>query len=511
MSDEKPTSPSEPADATGLRALVSQLQGLIVTLNGLVGDLREQLSRKDEQLARKDEELAELKRALLGPKSERRKRKPSSRKKPPLSDEEKARRRAAAEAKRAAERDKRKQELEVEPVVHEAPGLCPACEGAGPFVTLPPDVSEEIEYLTERLVRLQHRLGKKKCECGTIFSAPAPTRVAEGGLYGPGLYAYAVVSKCADALPLYRISKRFARGGVNIARSSLTDLFHRAASLLQPVHARLLELVAASDYVNADETSQPVMDEEHCRRGFIWTFISAGIIAYVFSKDRGGETPRRILADSTGYLQVDGHTGYNAVCVPERRERIGCIAHARRYFHKARDKCPTECDAAFDFIRKLYDVEVQAAEADILGTPAHGILRRDKSRSILDDFKAWLDDEQDRHDPKGPMGKAIGYTLRQWSRLEKFLDDPKLRLDNNISEGALRIIALGRDNFRWVGHDEAGENLAILQTIVATCVANGINPQDYIADVLIRMQTHPASELDALLPTNWARTVAASA
>jgi len=90
----------------------------------------------------------------------------------------------------------------------------------------------------------------------------------------------------------------------------------------------------------------------------------------------------------------------------------------------------------------------------------------------------------------------------------KFADDPKLRLDNNISEGALRIIALGRDNFRWVGHDEAGENLAVLQTVVATCIANGVNPQDYIADVLIRMQTHPASELDALLPMNWAATVA---
>lgn len=504
MSDEEPTTRPEAADAAGLRALVEEFRALIATLNGVVSDLR-------EQLARKDEELAELKQALLGPKSERRRRPPSSTTKPPLSEEEKAKRQMAAEARRAAERDKRKQELEVQRVEHAAPQACPVCQGVGPFVGLPPDVSEEIERVTERLVRLQHRLEKKKCGCGAIFSAPAPTRVTEGGLYGPGLYAYAVVSKCADALPLNRISKRFARGGVHIARSTLTDLYHRAASLLQPLHARLLERVAASDYVNADETSQPVMDEEHCRRGFIWTFISAGIIAYVFSKDRGGETPQRILRDTTGYLQVDGHTGYNVVCVPERRERVGCIAHARRYFHKARDHCPAECDVAFEFIRKLYDVEVQAAEAGILGEPGHKILRRDKSKPILDDFKAWLDDQEGRHDPKGTMGKAIGYSLRQWSRLDKFLEDPKLRLDNNISEGALRIIALGRDNFRWVGHDEAGDNLAVLQTIVATCVANDVNPLDYIADVLIRMQTHPASKLDALLPMNWAQTVAASA
>jgi len=485
MGDEKPTTPDKADNEASLRALVAQLQALIGTLNGVVSDLR-------EQLARKEEENAELKQALLGPKSERQRRKPSSRTNTPLSDEEKAKRHAAAQAKRAAERDKRKKELEVQSVEHPAPKACPSCQGEGPFVALPPDVSDEIERVTERLVRLQHRLEKKKCECGAIFSAPAPTRVTEGAHYGPGLHADAVVSKCADALPLHRISKRFARGGVNIARSTLTDLFHRSASLLKPLHMRLLELVAASDYVNADETSQPVMAEDHCRRGFIWTFICSGIIAYVFSKDRGGETPQRILRDTTGYLQVDGHTGYNVVCMPEQRERVGCIAHARRYFHKARDNCPDECDKAFDFIR-----------------PAHKILRRDKSKPILDEFKAWLEGEQGQHDPKGPMGKAIGYSLRQWSRLDKFLEDPKLRLDNNISEAALRIIALGRDNFRWVGNDEAGDNLAILQTIVATCIANGVNPQNYIADVLIRMQSHPASDLDALLPMNWTATVAA--
>src|SRR5690606_13301847 len=91
---------------------------------------------------------------------------------------------------------------------------------------------------------------------------------------------------------------------------SLTDIFHRTAALLQPLYTRLLQLVAVSDYVNADETSQPVMDKDQCRRGFIWTFIARGIIAYVFSKDRGGETPQRILGDTVGYLQVDGHTGY---------------------------------------------------------------------------------------------------------------------------------------------------------------------------------------------------------
>lgn len=290
-----------------------------------------------------------------------------------------------------------------------------------------------------------------------------------------------------------------------MARSTLTDLFHRSAGLLEPIHGRLLQLVAASPYVNADETSQPVMDEEKCRRGFIWTFIASAelIIAYVFSPNRSGETPIEVLRGTTGFLQVDGYTGYNQVCLPDGRKRLGCISHCRRYFHKARDKCPEEADHSIEVIRQLYQVEYDAAERDILGTDAHRLLRQQRSAPLLAEWKVWLEARKDLFVPKSPTGRAIRYTINQWDYLTRFLKDAKVRLDNNISEGALRIIALGRDNFRWVGHDESGHNLAILQTIVATCVANGVNPQDYITDVLLRVQTHPASRIDELLPMNW--------
>ncbi len=108
-----------------------------------------------------------------------------------------------------------------------------------------------------------------------------------------------------------------------------------------------------------------------------------------------------------------------------------------------------------------------------------------------------------RHLLKGPMGKAIGYFLNNWSAMSLFLTDPKIRLDNNISEAQLRLIALGRKNFLFVGHDDAGKNLAVLQTLVATCVANGVNPQHYLSDVIIQIQSHPNSKLDELLPNNW--------
>ncbi len=341
MSDDelKILDPDSIDDVSSFREMMRQLQSLVMTLNALVVELR-------ASLAEKDAENAELRRALLGPKSERKPKKPKTSttktKKPSTEAEKKRRREARLKGKK--NRDERNEKLDEQPVEHPAPDTCPVCNGTGPFTDLPPEITSEIEYLGERLIKLLHMIEKKLCPCGHIFSAPSPERVTEGTHYGPGLYANAVVSKCADALPLNRISKRFARGGLHMARSTLTDLYHRAAELLEPIHKRLLELVAESDYINADETSQPVMDKDHCRRGFIWTFIAETIIAYVFSSTRSGDTPTRILEGTVGKLQVDGYTGYNKVCLPEGRERVGCIAHCRRYFHKARDKCPDEAE-----------------------------------------------------------------------------------------------------------------------------------------------------------------------
>jgi transposase len=141
-----------------------------------------------------------------------------------------------------------------------------------------------------------------------------------------------------------------------------------------------------------------------------------------------------------------------------------------------------------------------------LGTPKHLELRQTASKLAMSEFKAWLDAEQGRHLPKGPMGEAINYALGQWDALTFFLTDPRLPVDNNASERTLRVAAIGRKNFLFVGSDHAGENLAGLYSIIATCEANGVNPVAYLADVLLRVQTHPASRLDEQLPHNWRPT-----
>jgi transposase len=199
------------------------------------------------------------------------------------------------------------------------------------------------------------------------------------------------------------------------------------------------------------------------------------------------------------------------VTTPEGRERAGCWAHVRRYFFKALPTAP-EAGEVMDLIADLYTVEWQAQEKGICGTEEHRLLRETVSRVAVEKIEAWVLEHEPYTNPKSPLGDAIKYTQVENKEtktksmkksLKVFLEDPKVGIDNNVSERALRIIALGRKNFLFAGNDPAAENLAVLQTLVTTCEANGVNPQDYLADVLIRIQTHPQSRIDELLPQNW--------
>jgi len=199
---------------------------------------------------------------------------------------------------------------------------------------------------------------------------------------------------------------------------------------------------------------------------------------------------------------VDAYTGYNRVFTPEGWSRAGCLAHARRRFFEAKNSC-TEAETALDYIRQVYRVEHEARERGIVGGYRHSRLREEQSRPVMDRFRKWLEEQQGLHPPKSPMGKAVGYSLRNWDALTAFLDNGRIPLDNNASERALRGAALGRKNFLFVGHESAGENLAGLYSLAATCEAHGVNAQAYLADVLLRVQTHPQSRIHELLPMNW--------
>ena len=458
-------------------------------------------------------EIAELRKLLFGQSRERMARMPtperalSRKSQPDPATREQKRRQTKTKRKKA--RAKRK-ELPVVDVPHDI-DVCPHCDGKDLRDLNSPEVSEEIEFVPAHFMRKRHLRAKKKCNsCKQVSTAEPPARVSDGCHYGPGVHAHTVVSKCADSIPIYRQSKRYAREGVHLPRSTIYRMFHRCAELLEPVAERILELIVESERVNADETPIKIQAPEKCDTGYIWTFLATNKVAYRFSPSRSGETPEQVLNNTTGWLQVDGYTGYNIVCVPEGRTRVGCTSHARRKFFNALETAPVDAQTAMDHILGLYEVEYEAARQGILGTAKHLALRRAQLKDRLDAMESWMKERSEHHPPKSPMGKALSYALKMWPSMQALLEDPKLRLDNNMAENALRLIALGRKNFLFVGDNEGGENLATLQTIVSTCVANEVNPEAYIADVLLRLDDTSSSEIDRLLPWNWAKSAEAT-
>jgi transposase len=439
---------------------------------------------------------------VLGPKSE---------KLPPIQQEVRGGEPLPFEEvlKKRRERAKQKAKLETETEVYrvaEADRRCPKC-GRTDLKPLGTGAESTFyDYKPARLVAVRQVQETLACPCGEhVVRAQGPTKWKEKSRYSVSFVAHVVTAKCADSIPLYRLEKEFQRLGVPMNRSSLTDMFHAAADVLEPLSQRLLQKVRHAEVVHADETSLKVQSKGACRNGFVWTFRTTQpqpLIAYRFSPSRSGETPKELLGGTSGALVVDGYTGYNSVTAVNGRTRVGCHAHVRRYFFEALQTAP-EARGVLDLIRDMYRVEAAAFEARITGTPKHLELRRLKSSPLREALKAWLDMKQSEHPPKSPLGVAIRYTLNQWEALGRFLDDARIPLDNNPAESALRRVALGRKNFLFVGHDDAGENLAGLYSLVATCEANGVNPLAYIADVLVRVHDHPNSRIDELLPLNW--------
>lgn len=451
-------------------------------------------------------ELQTLMRRVVGPKSE---------KMPPIKkqlDAEKPKDREAIRRRRAERAEARRKKVQQVTVVHPVvpdKRHCPAC-GSDELNSVGQGKESIVyKFVPAHFIAERHLRETLSCPCGEyIVTADCPSKWADKSHYAPSFVAQVVTAKCADHEPLYRQAKALERIGVPVSRSTLGDLFHRAGMTLAPIVIRLAELVRTSPVVRADETSKRVLDEGHCRNGFMWNFnaVTADdekLIVYLFAPDRSGKTPQKLLGGTKGHLVVDAFTGYNKVTDVGGRTRAACWAHARRYFFDALKASPDEAQKALDFILALYRVEHELEAASLLGTEEHLARRKSRSRSVLKSFKKWLAKLQPNHAPKTPLGRAVRYTLKQWKPLNRFLDDVRVPLDNNRSEAALRRVALGRKNFLFVGNDESGEHLATLYTVVATCEANGINPVEYLTDVLGRINEHPASKLDELLPHKW--------
>lgn len=369
--------------------------------------------------------------------------------------------------------------------------------------TLPPLSSVMFEWKRGELLRLViHREQRVLPQGAGIVTAPPPPQVVEGGMYGPALHAHVAVTKCLDATPLRRQERAFERIGAPLPVSVLCGMFHRCAALVEPVYKAIMAHVGSAEHVSADETPQPVLDDEQVRRGWIWIFATDDALLYVYSPSRGGAVPEKVLGKSKGTLTVDGHTGYNLVTREGGRERGGCWSHGRRGLYDARTYAETVIDGLLTQIRELYYVEHIAIEQQIVGTPEHLALRTERSAPVVRAIFEVIEKYVGVFEARSSIAKAMRYLLNQREPLSLFLKDPRVPIHNNLSERALRIVALLRKNALFVGNDESGAHLAMLLTMTATCQLHGVDPEKWLADTLIRVGER-GSSVEELLPWNW--------
>lgn len=441
--------------------------------------------------------LEDLERRAAGHKSEKRKAsKLPAPTPPPKSDP------AQTAAKRAAAAELRNARLEVELTHVAVPNeqrRCPACDSDKLRPVGTGKLSSVIEYVRPHFRRRVFQRETLSCRCGHIVTAPAPDRVGDKTRYAPSFVAHLVISKCNDSIPQYRLEKAYKQIGIPISRSTMCDLFHRAADELRPLYSAALALVPAALDVHADETS--IRQQGLDKRAYLWGFVTPDVVVYRYAPSRSGDTAKQVLGESTGRLVVDQFTGYNAVTKPGRRLRAGCLAHARRKLFEQREHVETK--EALDLIGDIYAVEHDAKATQIVGTDAHLELRKQRSRPLFAKLLLWGRRHRHSFEPRSGMGRAIRYLLRNFRELGRFLRFATIPPDNNVAEAALRRVALGRKNFLFVGGEDAGHDLAVLYTLVACCEKHGINPVDYVTDVLTRVHSHPARDVLELLPHRW--------
>jgi transposase len=396
------------------------------------------------------------------------------------------------------------------PIEHdltEAEKTCSCC--GAPKVRIGQDESRELEYIPARLEVRVHILPKyacSKCRDG-VASPPVPPKPTPGGMAGPGLVAFVVVSKFADHLPLYRLEDILTRQGVYLSRSTLCDWVRDAATVLEPLAALQRDLVLQSPVIWTDDTPVTVLGGEQpgSTTGRFWAYIGDDghpYTVYDFTMSRSRDGPAAFLSDYEGFLQADAFSGYDGIFLGSDGgiEEVACWAHARRKFFDARSHAPRQANEILEWIRQLYDIEDRAREWSAAERQA---LRQREAVPILDRIAAKLDELTGRVLPKSSLGQAVTYARNQWAALRRYTSDGRLTIDNNVSERALRLQAIGRKNWEFVGSAEAGPRAAVLFTILAGAKRHHLEPWAYVRDVLLRLSAGE-TDLESLLPDRWA-------
>lgn len=385
---------------------------------------------------------------------------------------------------------------------------CPKCGGERPIIgyeTREELVCEPATFWV-RVIKREKRGSHCEEEQGVV-TAPVPAQIVPKSKLSSEFIIEALVRKYQEHLPVYRQCATLADDhGIELSRKTLSEAILTAGALLAPVVKAQKKELFAGGYVQADETTMPTQTGEgtgHNHRAFMWEYSRpGGVTVFDFQMGRGRAGPAEFLKGFVGKLQCDGYGAYNEL--GEGIVYVGCMAHARRGFVEAAklaplDPVPREIIERFG---QLYAVEQEAREQRL--DPVQRLaFRQAQSVAMMAALKARLVEVRAQIAPGCKLARACDYALGQWSRLEEYLRDGLIEIDNNWCEGGMRPLVLGRKNWLHIGSPEAGPKVAAIASIVETCRRLEINLRAYLRDVLPRLGDWPINRVAELTPTAW--------
>jgi len=417
--------------------------------------------------------------------------------------------------------------LSVEDRIYELPESERICPVTGlRLVPVGEKVFEEIEYDRAKLRLVRHirpvyGLSAEDAQDrkAQTLTAPMPPRPIEGCAASANLLAQILIQKYSQHLPLYRQEAIFERDGLRLPRQTMCDWVLKAADVLRPIVACIMNRARSGRVMQLDDT--PVTCQGGKGHGkfqaYLWTFVNPEMegVVYRFTPGRASDLIKDEIGSFFGYLVGDGYSGNKAAARKVVEERggkgeiiiTGCWAHTTRKFRDALEEAPGMAQLFRDDIKLLYAVEEEATTAK-LDPKARSALRKKKSRPVLASLFRRARRVRDQYSDAGLMAKALGYLLNQRKPLCRFLEEGLVPIDNNRCERSIRPIAIGRRNWLFAGSVRGGEAAAVVYTLIECCRLAKVDMASYLADVLVRVATHPADRLEELVPSRWAQTIA---
>lgn len=486
---------------------VQTLKQMVLTLLAQIDDLQGQLYYLKRQLFGKRSERLDPNQRLLFENLYEQVKAKLEEQKPPQTKKTPSRRNRNHNGRRPLPAALRRETLEIEPDEQEK--VCSICHH--PKDRIGEEVTEKLEFVpacfyVQRYVRPKYAC--KHCQ-GQVAIGSLPPMAIDKGIPGEGLLAHIITSKYGDHLPLHRLESIFQRSDISIPVSTMCDWVGWCADLLEPLVNRMHERILLSPKINTDDTPIPIKSKHRkgsTYNGYLWVYIDEPHhVVFDFTPTRSRAGPIRFLGNYSGYVQADAYSGYDEFFRISEATEVGCNSHARRKFEYALDSDPVRAARLMVLWGRLYEIESKAKEENY---DAAQLLhaRQTQARPIFAEIQPLLEEYKNQVLPKSPMGKAVGYALNQWDALMRYTEDPRLDIDNNISERALRMVVLGRKNYLFAGSEAGARRAAIIYSLVATCKMHEIDPFAYFVDVLKRVSTHPADKIDELLPGQWKKS-----